>query len=147
MHRSGLALSGAAAALAGPPDPDRDDGIVTAEEVGGLDLWGTRLVVLSACDTGLGEIYSGEGVLGLRRAFVQAGTQNLMLTLWRVEDAFTRDLMLDFYHEFLETNDAVAALTRVQRQRLETNADPRFWAPFLVSVQGSDEKSLPARRR
>ncbi len=136
MHRSGLALSGAAAALAGRPRLDQEDGIVTAEEIGGLDLWGTRLAVLSACDTARGETQSGEGVLGLRRAFVQAGAQNLLLTLWRVEDSFTRDLMIQFYREFLESNDAIAALSKVQRTLLANHA-PTFWAPFLISVQGS----------
>jgi CHAT domain-containing protein len=90
--------------------------------------------VLSACDTGRGENLSGEGVFGLRRAFVQAGVLNLMLTLWRVEDAFTKNLMLEFYRDYIQTGDAVGALSRVQRDLAKE--EPRFWAPFLVSVQG-----------
>ncbi len=139
MLRSGLALSGASASLTNNTLAGGEDGIVTAEEVGSLDLWGTRLVVLSACDTGRGETLSGEGVLGLRRAFVQAGTLNLMLTLWRVEDEFTKNLMLEFYRDYLKTGDAVGALSRVQRQLL--TKDPSFWAPFLISVQGNGEKT------
>src|SRR5439155_3167428 len=77
MHRSGLALAGAQATLEawkrGEVPPTDNDGIVTAEEVGGLKLDGTWLVTLSACDTGTGEARSGEGVLGLRRGFIQAG--------------------------------------------------------------------------
>ncbi len=135
MLRSGLALSGASASLTQTTPPAGEDGIVTAEEVGSLDLWGTQIVVLSACDTGRGKSISGEGVLGLRRAFVQAGTKNLMLTLWRVKDTFTKNLMLDFYRDYLKTGDAVGALSRIQRNRL-ANAKPRSWAPFLISVQG-----------
>jgi len=134
MLRSGLALSGASASLTQTTPPAGEDGIVTAEEVGSLDLWGTQIVVLSACDTGRGKSISGEGVLGLRRAFVQAGTKNLMLTLWQVEDTFTKNLMLDFYRDYLKTHDAVGSLSRIQRNRLSD--DPRFWAPFLISVQG-----------
>jgi CHAT domain-containing protein len=136
MFRSGLALSGASASLAGDTPLAGEDGIVTAEEIGSLDLWGTRLVVLSACDTGRGEALSGEGVFGLRRAFVQAGAVNLMLTLWRVEDAFTKNLMLEFYRDYIQTGDAVGALSRVQRTLVKEA--PHFWAPFLISVQGGE---------
>ncbi len=136
MLRSGLALSGASAALKQTASSDTEDGIVTAEEVGSLDLWGTKLVVLSACDTGRGKTISGEGVLGLRRAFVQAGAKNLMLTLWQVDDTFTKNLMLDFYHDYLKTQDAIRSLSRIQRKNL--SSEPRNWAPFLISVQGND---------
>jgi CHAT domain-containing protein len=140
MLRSGLALSGASASLIGETGSSGEDGIVTAEEVGSLDLWGTRLVVLSACDTGRGEALSGEGVFGLRRAFVQAGALNLMLTLWRVEDAFTKNLMLEFYRDYIQTGDAVGALSRVQRDLVKK--DPLFWAPFLVSVQSVEQSRV-----
>ena len=92
--------------------------------------------MLSACDTGRGENLSGEGVFGLRRAFVQAGALNLMLTLWSVEDVFTKNLMLEFYRDYTRTGDAVGALSRVQRDLIKT--EPRFWAPFLISVQGGE---------
>jgi hypothetical protein len=85
MHRSGLALAGAHRTLKawseGEVPPIENDGIVTAEQVGGLKLNGAWLVVLSACETGSGEARAGEGVMGLRRGFIQAGEQNLLMTL------------------------------------------------------------------
>lgn len=101
MHRSGIALSGAEATLkawgAGKiPDTSRD-GILTAEEMTRLDLSGTWLVVLSACETGLGEARSGEGVLGMRRGLIEAGAAHLLLTLWPVADRETALYMRDFY--------------------------------------------------
>jgi CHAT domain-containing protein len=95
MHRSGLALAGAQRTLQawakGEIPPTENDGIVTAEEVGGLKLDGTWIVVLSACDTGGGEAKAGEGVMGLRRGFIQAGAQNLLMTLWPISDETTQD--------------------------------------------------------
>src|SRR5437879_6217450 len=95
-----------------------NDGIVTAEEVGSLKLEGTWLVVLSACDTGTGEARSGEGVLGLRRGFIQAGAQNLLMTLWPVADKETADLMLDFYSVARKSGNAPRSLSDVQRDWL-----------------------------
>jgi CHAT domain-containing protein len=86
MHRSGLALAGANTTIAawkrGEAPSVEEDGILTAEDVSTLDLKGTWLVTLAACDTGSGEARAGEGVMGLRRAFVEAGAQNLHMTLW-----------------------------------------------------------------
>ncbi len=101
MHRSGLALAGAQTTLQawarGETPPTDNDGIVTAEEVGGLKLNETWLVVLSACETGTGEAKAGEGVMGLRRGFIQAGTQNLLMTLWPIADEETARFMIEFY--------------------------------------------------
>jgi CHAT domain-containing protein len=145
LLRSGLALTGAGLALAKKAEvgAGKDDGIVTAEEVSSLDLWGTKLVVLSACDTGMGEARAGEGVMGLRRAFVQAGAKNLLMTLWPVQDDATGELMVDYYRKYLKTDDAIGAMNTVQRAAIAKSKaageqpNPRIWGPFLVSVQGS----------
>jgi len=101
MLRSGFALAGAnrAGELTGVP---ADDGVVTSEEILGLRLRGTEMVVLSACDTGLGEVKAGEGVFGLRRAFAQAGARSLIMSLWQVPDRETSELMEEFYRNVLE---------------------------------------------
>ena len=90
---SGLALAGANR----PPEPGQDDGILTAPEVAELDLAGVELVALSACETGLGESAGGEGLLGLQRAFQEAGVGSVVASLWSVDDAATRALMERFY--------------------------------------------------
>ncbi len=147
MLRSGLALAGAQATLdawkRGEVPPMDNDGIVTAEEVGGLKLEGTWLVTLSACDTGTGEARSGEGVLGLRRGFVQAGAQNLLMTLWSVADEETAKLMVDFYSAARKTGNAPLALAEVQRDwliklRKERGLSDavRIAGPFIMSSQG-----------
>jgi hypothetical protein len=92
LLRSGLALAGANA-----PQHGTEDGLLTAFEVAGLDLWGTELVVLSACDTGLAQVHNGEGVYGLRRALVMAGSASQLMSLWKVADDATRDLMVAYY--------------------------------------------------
>lgn len=122
MYRSGLALAGAQTTLRswgrGEAPPAQSDGIVTAEEVGGLKLSGTWLTVLSACSTGTGEAKAGEGVLGLRRGFVQAGTQNLLMTLWPVADQETAQFMIEFYAVLHREGNAPKALDTVQRDWL-----------------------------
>ena len=122
MHASGIALTGAQSTLKawseGRVPNSKEDGILTAEEVAGLDLDGTWLVTLSACETGVGEARSGEGVFGLRRAFMMAGAQNLLMTLWPVSDEMTPKIMADFYKEALATHDAAGALAKVQRDWL-----------------------------
>ena len=93
LLRSGLALAGA-----NVRSDTGDDGILTAMEAAGLNLWGTKLVTLSACDTGVGEVKNGEGVYGLRRAFVLAGAETLVMSLWPVSDTVTRELMTCLLH-------------------------------------------------
>lgn len=150
MHRSGLALAGAQRTLEawvrGEVPPTENDGIVTAEEVGGLKLDGTWLVVLSACDTGLGEARAGEGVMGLRRGFVQAGTQNLLMTLWPISDDATVQIMLDFYDCAFESGNAPQSLAEVQREWLvKLRKDRglldavRLAGPFIMSSQGKQQ--------
>lgn len=122
MNASGIALAGAQTTLKAwsegrVPDP-KNDGILNAEEVAGLDLDDTWLVTLSACETGVGQSRAGEGVFGLRRAFMMAGAQNLLMTLWPVSDEVTPKIMADFYKEALATRDAAGSLAKVQRDWL-----------------------------
>jgi len=115
---SGLVLAGAGRegdASVGEPPRAGDDGILTAAEVAGLDLSATELVVLSACETGLGEVAGGEGVLGLQRAFHAAGTRGMVTSLWRVDDVATALLMEEFYGNLWEKNLApLQALRQAQ---------------------------------
>jgi CHAT domain-containing protein len=149
MFLTGLALAGAKRTVAhwrkGEEVPADNDGIVTAAEVGALDLRKTWLVVLSACDTGVGSVQAGEGVLGLRRGFLQAGARNLLLTLWRVDDEQTTGLMLDFYAAAHQLGKAPEALARVQRNwlvklRVERGvaAACRLAGPFILTYQGAN---------
>ncbi len=113
MNRGFVALAGAKTTIEAwckhePPAPG-NDGILTAAEISGLKLSNTWLVTLSACDTGMGEAYAGEGVLGLRRGFIQAGTQNLLMTLWPIGDKTTPGFILRFYEKALETGANINA--------------------------------------
>ena len=148
MQRSGLAFSGAQITLdawkRGETPETGNDGILMAQEVGTMDLKATWLVVLSACDTGVGEARAGEGVLGLRRGFIQAGTENLLLTLWPVSDRWTLEMMKAFYERALRDLDAPRALAAVQREfllklREEKNAvmAARLAGPFVMTFQGA----------
>jgi CHAT domain-containing protein/tetratricopeptide (TPR) repeat protein len=135
---SGLALAGAnRRALAGP---DEDDGILTAEEVASLDLSGVEWAVLSACDTGVGQIQAGEGVFGLRRAFQIAGARTVVMSLWSVDDQATRAWMKALYEgrfqRKLSTADSVhqASLTVLRDRRAKgLSTHPFFWAAFVAA--------------
>jgi CHAT domain-containing protein len=93
LLRLGLVLTGDHATAARPGSLRREDSLVTALELAGLDLWGTQLVVLSACDTGRGDVKLGQGVYGLRRALVVAGAETLVTSLWKINDETTQELM------------------------------------------------------
>ena len=147
MHRSGIAMAGAQRTLQawakGEVPPIENDGIVTAEDVGGLKLDSTWLVVLSACDTGGGEARAGEGVMGLRRGFVQAGAQNLLMTLWPISDETTVQIMIDFYDAAFKNGNAPQALADTQRDWLVKLRKERgllqavqLAGPFIMSSQG-----------
>jgi tetratricopeptide (TPR) repeat protein len=147
MHRSGLALAGANTTIEawkrGEASPIEDDGILTAEDVSTLDLKGTWLVTLSACDTGSGEARAGEGVMGLRRGFIEAGAQNLLMTLWPISDEVTVQIMSDFYEAAHERGSAPEALAKVQREWLVKLRKEQGLAnavnlagPFIMSSQG-----------
>src|SRR5271157_1973950 len=147
MHRSGLALAGANTTIEawkrGEAPSIQEDGILTAEDVSTLDLKGTWLVTLSACDTGSGEARAGEGVMGLRRGFIQAGAQNLLMTLWPISDEFTVQIMSDFYEAAHQSGSAPEALAKVQREWLVKLRKEQGLAnavnlagPFIMSSQG-----------
>jgi len=132
MLRSGLALAGANTWLkAGNPPEEAEDGLLTAEDVTGLDLLATELVVLSACETGLGQVRVGEGVFGLRRAFVLAGAKTLVMSLWKVPDEQTRELMDDFYRRLLAGRGRADALRAAQLAMKEKYPDPFYWGAFI----------------
>jgi CHAT domain-containing protein len=136
LLRSGLALAGANLNHAGT-----DDGIFTALEASGLDLWGTKLVVLSACDTGLGEFRNGDGVYGLRRAFFLAGAQTMVMSMWPVSDYATRQIMTSYYTGLSQGLGRGEALRRTQLALMgrEGLRHPFYWASF---VQAGDWRSL-----
>ncbi|HST53771.1 MAG TPA: CHAT domain-containing tetratricopeptide repeat protein [Pyrinomonadaceae bacterium] len=136
LLRSGLALAGANRRGAATGD----DGILTALEASGLNLWGTKLVVLSACDTGLGEVRDGEGVYGLRRAFVLAGAESLLMSLWPASDYSTRTLMTDYYRNLKRGLGRGEALRQVQLDMLRRNPKlhPFYWANFIHSGEWAD---------
>ena len=119
-----------------------EDGLLTAEDVSGLDLLDTDLVVLSACETGLGEIHVGEGVFGLRRAFVLAGAKTLVMSLWKVPDQQTQELMVDFYGRILAGRGCADALRETQLALKVKYPDPLYWGAFIC--QGNPG-ALPAR--
>jgi hypothetical protein len=132
MLRSGLALAGANTWLkAGKPPDEAEDGLLTAEDVSGLDLLATELVVLSACETGLGQVHVGEGVVGLRRAFVLAGAKTLVMSLWKVPDEPTRELMEEFYQRILAGEGRADALRQAQLTMKAKYPDPYYWGAFI----------------
>jgi CHAT domain-containing protein/Tfp pilus assembly protein PilF len=139
LLRSGLVLAGVKQQQSGAGE----DGVLTALEAAGLDLWGTKLVVLSACETGLGDVQNGAGVYGLRRALVLAGSQTQVMSLWKVSDAGTRDLMTAYYTRLQAGEGRTEALRQVQlamlRGELKPTQDgadyrhPYYWAAFIPS--------------
>jgi CHAT domain-containing protein len=119
-------------------EPHQEDGILTGEEIAALDLEGVQLAVLSACDTGVGQVLAGEGVLGLRRAFQIAGVRSLVMSLWSVSDEPTREWMEQLYGALFDagmgTADAThhASLRILQARRASgSNTHPFFWASFV----------------
>jgi len=145
LLRSGLALAGVNTWLqGGHPPKEAEDGLLTAEDVSGLDLLNTELVVLSACQTGLGEVHVGEGVFGLRRAFVLAGAKTLVMSLWKVPDKHTQELMEEFYRRILNGEPRAEALRNAQLSMKAKYAHPFYWGAFIC--QG-DPAPLPERER
>jgi CHAT domain-containing protein len=128
MLRSGLVFAGANAGRSGA-----DDGVLTALEAAALDLGGTELVVLSACETGVGDVRTGEGVFGLRRAFMVAGAETLVMSLWQVDDDATKRLMEEFYGRLAKGEGRAEALRQASIALLRDPArrHPFYWASFI----------------
>lgn len=140
LLRSGLALAGANSGRAGT-----GGGILTALEASNLNLWGTKLVTLSACDTGLGDVKNGEGVYGLRRAFVLAGSETLVMSLWPVSDEVTREMMTSYYtglKKGLGRGDALRQ-TELAMLKRKGREHPFYWASF---IQSGEWANLDGRR-
>lgn len=137
MLQSGFVLAGANLRNTWPDSTDIEDGIVTAEEVAALELNTTDLVVLSACETGLGNIKAGEGVFGLRRAFQLAGVRTIISTLWQVEDQDAADLasgLLEAGYPLTSSSVRAATLNRLWARRTSGLSDhPYYWAGFIVT--------------
>ena len=135
LTRSGLLMAGANNALMGIEIPENvDNGILTAKEIAGLDLRGMDMVVLSACQTGLGEI-TGEGVFGLQRGFKKAGAKSLLMSLWKVDDNATQMLMTQFYANLIAGMDKYNALRDAQRVVREYEVEKNVVVNKLSSAQ------------
>ena len=138
LTRSGLAFVNANLGVKGIKQADNTDGILTALEVLNLDLAGTELVTLSACDTSKGSIKIGEGVYSLNRAFQEAGAKAVLSTLWKVDDEATSEFMQRFYKRFLEGQSAQQAIKKTQDDFIQNRADekysdPLYWAGFVMT--------------
>jgi CHAT domain-containing protein/Tfp pilus assembly protein PilF len=129
LLRAGLALAGV------NEQKEGDNGILTALEMTGLNLWGTKLVTLSACDTGVGEVRNGDGVHGLRRALALAGAETQVMSLWAVSDRWTKGLMVDYYRGLQRGQGRGSALRQAQLEMLKDvrRRHPYYWAGFILS--------------
>lgn len=137
LLRSGLVFAGVKVSKSAG-----DDGVFSALEATNLNLVGTKLVVLSACDTGNGDISTGEGVYGLRRALVIAGSESQLISLWKVSDSATKDLMIAYYQRLKNGEGRSEALRQTQLTMLKSQDQnhPFYWASFIPSGDSSPMK-------
>ena len=132
MLRSGLLFTGANRTLKGE-ESKGENGLLSAAEASLLDLRETELVVLSACETGKGEVKNSEGVYGLRKAFSDAGAKNIIMSLWKVDDKVTQEFMSRFYEIWL--NDKTSIREAFNKTQLEIKAkypEPYYWGAFIL---------------
>jgi CHAT domain-containing protein len=132
LMRSGIVLAGANEAWNGKqPPPGMEDGVLTAYEIAQMDLHQTQLVVLSACETALGDLQGSEGVFGLQRAFKIAGVKNLIVSLWQVPDKETVELMSAFYSNLLSGKPVREAFYLAQKE-MRSKYSPFYWGAFVL---------------
>ena len=135
LLRSGLMLANAASTVSGKRMPNlesNDNGILTAYEAMNLNLEGTDLIVISACETGLGDLKAGEGVYGLQRAFLVAGADAMIMSLWKVDDAATQQLMTNFYNNWIKLGNKQKAFKQAQLQLMTKYKEPYYWGAFVM---------------
>jgi CHAT domain-containing protein len=138
LLRSGIMLAGASKTLTGASAPNlasNDNGILTAYEAMNMNLEGTQLIVLSACETGLGEVKAGEGVYGLQRSFLVAGADALIMSLWKVDDTATQQLMKNFYANWTKVRNKQKAFKQAQLQLMTKYKEPYYWGAFVMMGQ------------
>ena len=132
LMRSGLVFAGANDVWSTEDrDYNKEDGVLTAQEVAQIDMRKTKLVVMSACETGLGDIRGSEGVYGLQRSFKMAGVNYMIMSLWKVPDKETQEFMTLFYTKLLKEKDINKAFKETQKE-MRTKYDPYFWAAFVL---------------
>lgn len=135
LLRSGLILAGAQQVwTTGKPPAGREDGVLTAYEISLMNLPGAELVVLSACERGLGDIENNEGVYGLQRAFKIAGAKYIVMNLWKVNDQTTRECMTDFYAQWLQKGLGIPEAFRNAQRTMRTKypGEAYHWAGFVL---------------
>ena len=133
LFRSGLVLAGGNHTWSGRiRSTQHEDGILTAYEIAQMDLTNTQLLVLSACETALGDLQGNEGVIGLQRAFKLAGVHQMILTLWSVYDDPTREIITMFYRNLLKGQSTASALRNAQLKMKESYPEPYYWAGFIL---------------